>query len=168
VLPRSPESCNNRNQVLYLTDTKTFPTDMIWTNSIHILSSQLIFLRPVLPCSKRKLDDSSHLDVFEIAIVPDMLSSLFPSWSGLRIYQHPICLAVKKKVDDISRLDVVEIAIVPDMLPSLFPSWSELRTYQHPPCLAVKRNLMASRVSMLLNSRSSLTYFQAYFLRGRG
>jgi len=28
------------------------------------------------------LDDSSRLDVVEIARVPDMLSSLFPSWSG--------------------------------------------------------------------------------------
>jgi len=29
-----------------------------------------------------KLDDSSRLDVVEIARVPDMLPSLFPSWSG--------------------------------------------------------------------------------------
>jgi len=28
------------------------------------------------------LDDSSHLDVFEIARVPDMFPSLFPSWLG--------------------------------------------------------------------------------------
>jgi len=34
-----------------------------------------------LPCRERKLDDSSRLDVVEIARVPDMLSSLFPSWS---------------------------------------------------------------------------------------
>jgi len=31
---------------------------------------------------KEKLDDSSRLDVVEIARVPDMLPSLFPSWSG--------------------------------------------------------------------------------------
>jgi len=29
-----------------------------------------------------KLDDSSRLDVVEIARVPDMLPSFFPSWSG--------------------------------------------------------------------------------------
>jgi len=29
-----------------------------------------------------ELDDSSGLDVVEIARVPDMLPSLFPSWSG--------------------------------------------------------------------------------------
>jgi len=31
---------------------------------------------------KKKLDDSSRLDVVEIAHVPDMLPSLFPFWSG--------------------------------------------------------------------------------------
>jgi len=36
-----------------------------------------------LPCKKKKkLDDSSRLDVVEIAQVPDTLPSLFPSWSG--------------------------------------------------------------------------------------
>ena len=36
------------------------------------------------PClaGKRKLDDSSRLDVVETAHVADMLPSLFPSWSG--------------------------------------------------------------------------------------
>jgi len=34
-----------------------------------------------LPCRKKKLDDSSHLDV-EIVHVLDMLPSLFPSWLG--------------------------------------------------------------------------------------
>jgi hypothetical protein len=29
----------------------------------------------------KKLDDSSRLDVVDIARVPDMLPSLFPSWS---------------------------------------------------------------------------------------
>jgi hypothetical protein len=35
-----------------------------------------------LPCRKNKLDDSSRLDVVEIACFPDMLPSLFPSWYG--------------------------------------------------------------------------------------
>jgi len=36
------------------------------------------------PClqEKKKLDDSSRLDVVEIARVPDMLPNLFASWSG--------------------------------------------------------------------------------------
>ena len=38
---------------------------------------------PSAPClAEKKLDDSSRLDVVEIAGVPDMLLSLFPSWSG--------------------------------------------------------------------------------------
>ena len=36
----------------------------------------------VLSCRKKKPDDSSRLDVVEIASVPDMLPSLFPSSSG--------------------------------------------------------------------------------------
>jgi len=35
-----------------------------------------------LPCRKKKIDDSSRLDVVEIARVPDVFPSLFPSWSG--------------------------------------------------------------------------------------
>jgi len=35
-----------------------------------------------LPCRKKKLDDSSLLDVVEIAHVPEIIPSLFPSWSG--------------------------------------------------------------------------------------
>jgi hypothetical protein len=38
---------------------------------------------------KKKIDDSSRLDVAEIARAPGMLPSLFPSWFGLRTYQHP-------------------------------------------------------------------------------
>ena len=30
----------------------------------------------------KKIDDGSRLNVLEIARVPDMLPSLFPSWSG--------------------------------------------------------------------------------------
>jgi hypothetical protein len=39
---------------------------------------------PSAPClaQENKFDDSSRLDVVEIARVPDMLPSLFPSWSG--------------------------------------------------------------------------------------
>ena len=40
---------------------------------------------PSVPCLARgggELDDSSRLDVVEIARVPDVFSSLFPSWSG--------------------------------------------------------------------------------------
>jgi len=39
---------------------------------------------PSTPClaGRKKLDDGSRLDVVEIARVPDMLPSLFPSWSG--------------------------------------------------------------------------------------
>jgi len=39
---------------------------------------------PSAPCLSggKKLDDSSRLDVVEIARVPEMLPSLFPSWSG--------------------------------------------------------------------------------------
>ena len=36
-----------------------------------------------LPCKKKKLDDSSRLDVVEIASVPNVLSSLFRSCSDL-------------------------------------------------------------------------------------
>jgi len=43
---------------------------------------------PSAPClaGKKKLDDSSRLDVVEIAHVHDMFPSLFPSWSGLRTF----------------------------------------------------------------------------------
>jgi hypothetical protein len=39
------------------------------------------FLRR-LALQEKKIDDSSRLDVDEIARVSDMLLSLFPSWSG--------------------------------------------------------------------------------------
>ena len=35
-----------------------------------------------LPCRRKKLDNISHLDAAEIARVPDMRPSLFPSSSG--------------------------------------------------------------------------------------
>jgi len=38
---------------------------------------------PLVPwLAGKKLDDSLRLDVVEIACVPDVLPSLFPSWSG--------------------------------------------------------------------------------------
>ena len=40
---------------------------------------------PSAPCleeKRKKIADSSRLDVVEIVRVPDMLPSLFPSWSG--------------------------------------------------------------------------------------
>jgi len=39
---------------------------------------------PSAPClaGKKKLDDSSRLNVVEFARVPYMLPSLFPSWPG--------------------------------------------------------------------------------------
>jgi len=49
-------------------------------NKLMILSEWLEF--PSAPClAGINIDDSSRLDV-EIARVPDMLPSLFPSWSG--------------------------------------------------------------------------------------
>jgi len=41
------------------------------------------FLRRLALQGKKKLDDVPRLDVVEIARVPDMLPSLFPSLSGL-------------------------------------------------------------------------------------
>ena len=35
-----------------------------------------------LALQDKKLNDSSRLDVVEIVRVPDILPSLFPSWSG--------------------------------------------------------------------------------------
>jgi hypothetical protein len=40
------------------------------------------FLRRLALQEKEDLDDSSRLDVVEIARVLDMLPSFFPSWSG--------------------------------------------------------------------------------------
>ena len=48
---------------------------------------------PSAPClarKKKKLDDSSCLDVVEIACVSDMLPSLFPSWSGYELISAPV------------------------------------------------------------------------------
>jgi len=48
---------------------------------------------PSTPClaeEKRKPDDRSRLGVVEIALVPDLLPSLFPSWSGYGLISTPI------------------------------------------------------------------------------
>jgi len=46
------------------------------------LSEWREFLSAPCHAGKKKPDDSSRLDVIEIAHVPDMLPSLLPSWSG--------------------------------------------------------------------------------------
>ena len=51
-------------------------------NKLMFLSEWCEFPSGALPCRKKKLDDSSRLHVVEIARVPDMFPSLFPSWSG--------------------------------------------------------------------------------------
>jgi len=40
---------------------------------------------------KKKPDDRLHLDVVEIMCIPDMLPSLFPSWSGKGLVSTPVC-----------------------------------------------------------------------------
>jgi len=46
------------------------------------LSELREFLSGLCLAENKKLDDSSRLDVVEIARVADMLPSFFPSWSG--------------------------------------------------------------------------------------
>ena len=48
---------------------------------MFLLDGVNLLLRLALQ-EKKKLDDSSDLDVVEIASVPDMLPSLFSSWLG--------------------------------------------------------------------------------------
>ena len=49
------------------------------------------FLRR-LALQEKKIDDSSRLDVVEIARVPNMLPILFTSWSGLGLISTPVSL----------------------------------------------------------------------------
>ena len=51
------------------------------------------FLRR-LALQEEKLDDSSRLDVVQIARVPYLLPSLFPSWSGLGLISTPVFITV--------------------------------------------------------------------------
>jgi len=44
--------------------------------------SQCVNILRRLALQEKKLNDSSRLDVVEIVRVPDILPSLFPSWSG--------------------------------------------------------------------------------------
>jgi len=43
----------------------------------------------------KKIDDSSRLDVVEIARVPDILPSLFPSWSGQGLTGAQVTVSVQ-------------------------------------------------------------------------
>ena len=63
-VPISPYPDQEGNKLMFLSECREFPS------------------APCLAERKKKLDDSSRLDVVEIARVPDMLPSLFPSWSG--------------------------------------------------------------------------------------
>jgi len=46
---------------------------------------------PPAPCiAEKKIDDNTRLNVVEIASVPDMLPSLFPSWSGEGLISPPV------------------------------------------------------------------------------
>jgi len=62
----SPQPDQEGNKLVFLSEWREFP----W---VPCLAKKKI---------KKKLDDSSRLDVVEIAHVPGTLPSLFPSWSG--------------------------------------------------------------------------------------
>ena len=55
------------------------------------------------PCRGGELDDNSRVDVVEIARVPDMLPSLFPSWSGYGLISTPDYNTVDKYWDWVYR-----------------------------------------------------------------
>ena len=48
------------------------------------------FLRRLVLQKKKILYDSSRLDVVELTRVPDMIQSLFPSWSGEGLISTPV------------------------------------------------------------------------------
>ena len=56
------------------------------------------FLRRLALQEKKNLDDSSRLDVVEIARVPDMLPSLFPSWWGQGLVSTPVLPNIRLNV----------------------------------------------------------------------
>ena len=60
-----------------------------------------------LLCRKKKLDDSSRLDVVEIARVPDMLPSLFPSWSDWRLISTPVVKQENKQLIVLLRMHLI-------------------------------------------------------------
>ena len=57
--------------------------------------------RPCLVGKKKKLDDSSRLDVAEMARVPDMLPSLFPTWSGYEFISTPGIADLKTQISSV-------------------------------------------------------------------
>jgi hypothetical protein len=59
----SPQPDEERNKLMFLSEWREFPSALCLAGN-------------------KKLDDSSRLDVVEIAHDPDMLPSLFLSWSG--------------------------------------------------------------------------------------
>ena len=80
------EICDRNSFVIYLC---THCTGVLISSQPDQEGNKLIFLSewrefPSAPClaGKNELSDSSRLDDVEIAHVPDMLPSLFPSWSG--------------------------------------------------------------------------------------
>ena len=60
----------------------------------------------------------------------------------------------------------VLISPYPDQEGNKLMFLSEWREFPSAPCLAGVKNLMTARVSMLLKSRASLTFFRACFLPG--
>ena len=60
----SPQPDQEGKKLMFLSECREFPS------------------APCLAGKKKKLDDSSRLDVVEIAPVSDMLPNLFCSWSG--------------------------------------------------------------------------------------
>jgi len=63
---------------------------------------------PYLAGKKKKFGDSLRLDVVEIARVPDMIPSLFPSWSGQELISTPVTYCY---TNQIYRLFVIYIYI---------------------------------------------------------
>jgi len=90
---KSPSFYTRRNAVLYTWTSLCLPcpqykgADKFLTRPGRKqanVSVRMVWISfGALPCrKKKKLDDSKRLDVVEIARVPHMLPSLFPSWSG--------------------------------------------------------------------------------------
>ena len=78
------EQDDNKNQTIhcYRGADKSFARPGRKQANIYVRMTWISF--GALPCrgEKKKLDDSSRLDVVEIARVPDILPGFFPSWSG--------------------------------------------------------------------------------------
>jgi len=80
-----------------------------------------------LPCRKKKLDDSSCLDVVEIACLPDMLLSLFPLLVGLKTYQRP---GIKHFVKHLSSQRILNNYCTSLYLMAMYTG-KNLRTHSH-------------------------------------